>query len=85
MDNGTLFYIAGGVLAVSAVAFAFLGLRLEKFPGRAAPLVALWFIALVGCATTFAVLHAQDEQKHEAALHQAGEEAEAIEEEAAEE
>jgi hypothetical protein len=77
MDNGTLFYVTGGVLAVSAVAISFIGLRLEKFPGRAAPIVALWFAVLVGCATTFSVLHAQDEEKHrEAELHRAGEQSE---------
>jgi hypothetical protein len=77
MDNETLFYACGVILAVSAVAFTFLGLRIEKFPGRAAPLVAIWFIALVGGATTFSVLHAKDEEKHEeAALHEATEEAE---------
>jgi hypothetical protein len=85
MDNEILFYVTGGVLAVSAVAFALLGLRLEKFPGRAAPLVAVWFVALVGCATTFSVLHAKDEDRHEeAALHQAGKDAEQVEGEAAE-
>jgi uncharacterized membrane protein YecN with MAPEG domain len=77
MDNGTLFYICGSVLAVSAVVFAFAGLRFEKFPGRLAPLVALWFALLVGGATTLSVLHAKDEEKHEeAALHRATEEAE---------
>jgi Na+/H+ antiporter NhaC len=85
MDNETLFYTCGIVLAVSAVAFTFLGLKAEKFPGRAAPLVVIWFAVLVGGATTFSVLHAKDEEKHEeAALHEAGEEAEEIEEEAAE-
>lgn len=84
MDYGTSFYIAGGVLAVSAVAFTFLGLRLERFPGRAAPLVALWFVALVGVAATFSVLHSQDEERHReeaAGLPHATEEAEAEESE----
>jgi len=79
MDNGTIFYLAGGALAVSAVVVSFLGLRLEKFPGRAAPIVALWFVALIGLATTFSVLHSQDEEKHheeEVGLPQATEEAE---------
>ena len=66
MDNGTLFYIFGGALAASAVIVCLLGLKLEKFPGRVAPIVALWFIALIGCATTFAVLHSQDEEHHRA-------------------
>jgi hypothetical protein len=85
MDNGTLFYICGGLLAASAVIVSILGLRVEKFPGRAAPFVALWFIALIGCATTFAVLHSQDEEHHRAAeLEKGGEEAEQEEEEALE-
>ena len=85
MDNGTLFYVLGGALAASAVIASILGLRIERFPGRAAPLVALWFIALIGCATTFSVLHAQDEEHHKAAaLEHAGEEAEEEEEEALE-
>jgi plastocyanin len=59
------------------VAISVLGLRVKSFPGRFAPLVALWFIALVGASTTFAVLHAQDEQKAKAAeLSEAGEEVE---------
>jgi len=62
MDNGTIFYVIGPLLAVSAVVVAFIGLRFEKFPGRFGPLVALWFIVLVGAATTFAVLHSQDEE-----------------------
>jgi len=62
MSNGTLFYITGGVLAASAVIFSFAALRLEKLPGRATPAVALWFAILVGSATTFAVLHAKDEE-----------------------
>jgi hypothetical protein len=85
MDNEVLFYVCGIVLAVSAVAFAFVALKVENFPGRAAPLVFIWFAVLVGGATTFSVLHAKDEEKHEeAALHEASEEAEAIEDEAAE-
>lgn len=75
MSNGDLFYVCGIALAVSAVVVSLLGLRLPKFPGRATPLVAAWFIVLVGCATTFAVLHAQDEQEAKAAeLSKAGEE-----------
>jgi plastocyanin len=75
MSNGDLFYVFGIALAVSAVLVSLAGLRLSKFPGRAAPLVALWFIALIGGATTFAVLHGQDEQGAKAAeLSKAGEE-----------
>ena len=80
MDNGTLFYIFGGLLAASAITVSVLGLKLEKFPGRAAPIVALWFIALIGCATTFAVIHSQDEQEARASeLATAGEEVESAE------
>jgi hypothetical protein len=74
MGNGDLFYAFGIALAVSAVALSFVGLRSEKFPGRALPLAILWFAILAGGATTLSVLHAQDEEKHrEAELHQAGE------------
>src|SRR5262245_60784034 len=77
MDNSTLFYISGGVLAGSAVVVSFLGLKIENFPGRAAPLVALWFIALIGCATTFGILNSQDEEEARASeLVAAGEEVE---------
>jgi len=82
MDYEAIFYVCGSVLAVSAVVFTFLGLRLERFPGRAAPVVALWFIALVGATTTFAVLHSQHEEEHreqEAGLPQATEESEEAE------
>jgi plastocyanin len=80
MDNGTLFYIFGGVLAGSAVVLSILGLKLKDFPGRLAPLVFVWFAILVGCATTFAVLHAQDEEHAKAAeLAEAGEEDEEAE------
>ena len=85
MDNETLFYACGIVLAVSAVVFTLVGLKTERFPGRAAPVVFVWFAVLVGASTTFAVLHAKDEEKHEEpALEKATEEAEEIESEAAE-
>jgi len=77
MSNETLFYVCGVALAVSAVLASIVGLRVKSFPGRFAPLVALWFVALVGASATFAVLHAQDEQKAKAAeLSEAGEEVE---------
>jgi plastocyanin len=83
MDDATLFYICGSVLAVSAVLTSFAGLRLKQFPGRAAPLVILCFAVLVGAATTFAVLNGKDEQGARAAeLERAGEEAVAEEEQA---
>jgi len=79
MDNGTLFYIIGPVLAASAVVVSFIGLKVRSFPGKAAPLVVLSFAILVGGATTFAVLHSQDEEQHkeqESGLPQATKEAE---------
>lgn len=77
MDNATIFYICGGALAVSAVVVSFIGLRVERFPGRMGPLVALWFVALIGAATTFAVLNGKDEEKARASeLTKASEEAE---------
>ncbi|HEX5761577.1 MAG TPA: hypothetical protein VFY04_00455 [Solirubrobacterales bacterium] len=85
MDNETLFYVCGILLALSAVVVSFLGLKTEKFAGRASALVAIWFIALVGGTTTFAVLHAQDEHAHEdPALEKATEEAERAENEGVE-
>lgn len=81
MDNATVFYILGAVLAASAVVVSFLGLRLERFPGRAGPIVVLWFAILIGGATTFAVLNGKDEQEAKAAeLTKASEEAEEEEE-----
>jgi plastocyanin len=67
MSDETLFYIFGIGLAVSAVVFSMIGLKAKDFPGRAFPLVVLWFVVLIGGATTFAVLHAKDEEKHKAA------------------
>lgn len=81
MDNATIFYICGGALAASAVLVSFAGLRIERFPGRMAPLVALWFVALIGAATTFAVLNGKDEQEARASeVTKAGEEFEEKEE-----
>jgi plastocyanin len=77
MSNETLFYICGIVLAVSAVTVSFIGLKVRDFPGKALPLVILWFVVFVGGATTFAVLHAQDEENAKAAeLEKAGKEVE---------
>jgi plastocyanin len=75
MDNGTVFFVIGPLLAVSAVVVSFIGLRFENFPGKFTPLVVLWFVILVGGATTFAVLHGKDEQEARAAeVESAGEE-----------
>jgi plastocyanin len=77
MSNGDIFYVFGIALAVSAVLVSLLGLRSEKFPGQAFPLVILWFVLLVGGATTFAVLHGKDEEKSKASeLVKAGKEIE---------
>ena len=77
MSNETLFFIFGIALAVSAVSFSLIGLRNEKFPGRAFPLVILWFAILVGGATTFAVKHSREEENSKAPeLQRAGKEIE---------
>jgi hypothetical protein len=70
MSHESLFFVFGIALAISAMAVSLLGLRSEKFPGRAFPLIILWFAILVGGATTFAVLHGKDEQKARAAVYQ---------------
>ena len=78
MTNETLFYVCGVALAVSAVAISLVGLKAKDFPGRAFPLVILWFAILVGGGATFAVLHAKDEEEHKAAeFEHAGKEFEA--------
>lgn len=64
MDNELLFYVFGIGTAVSAVIVSFVGLKVKSFPGRAMPLVILFFAVLVVGSTTFSVLHAQDEQAH---------------------
>lgn len=75
--NETLFYVFGIAAAVSAVVFSFVGLKMQKFPGKALPLVVIWFLVLAGGAATFSVLHAQDEEEHKAAeFEHAGEEIE---------
>jgi plastocyanin len=64
MDSETLFYLCGGVLAASAVVLTFAGLKLKNFPGRALPLVIVWFAVFVLGATTFAVRYSQAEAEH---------------------
>jgi plastocyanin len=79
MSNADLFYICGIALAVSAVSTSFVGLKVKSFPGKALPLVVLWFAILIGGATTFSVLHAKDEEQAKAAeLKKAGEKFEAV-------
>lgn len=67
--NGTLFYVLGGSLAGLAVLTSLLGLRSKRFPASNAVMAGtiLIFAALVIGATTFAVLHASDEQEARAA------------------
>jgi len=67
MSNETLFFVCGIALAVSAVVVSFIGLRVKSFPGKAGPFVALGFAVLIGATTTFAVLHAKDEDNAKAA------------------
>jgi len=77
MSNETLFYTCGVVLAVSAVVVAFVGLKLKDFPGKALPIVILWFALFVVGATTFAVRYSGEEQEARAAeLSKANEEIE---------
>jgi plastocyanin len=77
MDNETLFYVCGIVLAVSALVVTFFGLRTKNFPGRALPVVILWFAVFVIGATTFAVRYSGEEQEARAAeLEKAGKEIE---------
>lgn len=79
MDYEVLFYVLGSVLAASAVTVSIVALRSQRFPGRAAPIVILWFVLLIGSTTTFAVLHSKDEEEHheqEVGLPQATQESE---------
>jgi plastocyanin len=77
MSNETLFFVCGIALAVSAVVVSLIGLRVKSFPGKAGPFVALAFVVLIGATTTFAVLHAQDEDAAKASeLSKADQEAE---------
>lgn len=76
MSNETLLFVCGIILAVSAVTVSVIGLKVKDFPGKAMPLVVLWFAAFVIATTTFAVLHAKDEDNKakEAKYEKAGEE-----------
>ena len=79
MSNETLLYICGITLALSAVTVSFVGLKVKTFPGKAMPLVVIWFAIFVGGSATFAVLHAKDEDANkakEAKFEEAGEKAE---------
>jgi plastocyanin len=67
MDNKTLFYICGIVLALSALLVSFVGLKVKGFPGKALPAVVLWFVVFVVAATTFAVRYSGEEHEAKAA------------------
>jgi len=65
--NEKIFYACGIVLAVSAIVVTFVGLKLRDFPGKALPIVILWFAAFVVGATTFAVKYSSEEHEAKAA------------------
>src|SRR3954453_18097591 len=67
MSNETLFYICGIVLALSAVTVSILGLKLKDFPGKALPVIVLWFAVFVAAATTFATRYSGEEHEAKAA------------------
>jgi len=77
MSNETLLYICGIILALSAVTVSMIGLKVKSFPGKAMPLVVLWFAVFAIGSATFAVLHAKDEDAAKAAeFKEAGKKAE---------
>lgn len=67
MDNETLFYVCGIVLAVSAVVVSFVGLKLKNFPGKFLPVVVLWFAVFVVATATFATRYSGEEHEAKAA------------------
>ena len=75
MSAEDVFYVVGITLAVTAVVVSFIGLRFDKFPGSrgAFALTLVGFIVLVGGATTFAWVNAEDEQEVRDAEIAAGE------------
>ncbi len=78
MSNETLFFICGGILAVSAVTVSFVGLKGgDNFPGKWMPVIIIWFAAFAVLSGTFAVLHGKDESRdHNAEYSKASEEIE---------
>jgi len=60
----TVFYIIGIALAVSAVLVSFIGLKSEKFPGKAGVVVILVFAVGAIGAGTFAVLYSKEHEEH---------------------
>jgi plastocyanin len=67
MSNETLFYVCGIVLALSAVTVSIVGLKLKDFPGKALPVIILWFAVFVVAATTFATRYSGEEHEAKAA------------------
>jgi plastocyanin len=65
--NEKIFYACGIVLALSALAVSFAGLKMKNFPGKALPLVILWFVVFVVAATTFATRYSGEEHEAKAA------------------
>jgi plastocyanin len=65
--NEKIFYACGIVLAVSALVVTFAGLKMKGFPGRALPVVILWFVVFVVAATTFATRYSGEEHAAKAA------------------
>src|SRR5262245_35235376 len=60
----TVFYIVGIALAISAVVVSFIGLKVEKFPGKLGVVVVLVFAAGAIGAATFAVLYSKEHAEH---------------------
>jgi hypothetical protein len=60
----TVFYIVGIALAVSAIVVSFIGLKSEKFPGKASVVVILIFAVGAIGAGTFAVLYSKEHEEH---------------------
>ena len=65
--NEKIFYACGIVLALSALVVSFAGLKMKDFPGKALPLVILWFAVFVLAATTFATRYSGEEHEAKAA------------------
>jgi plastocyanin len=65
--NEKIFYACGIVLAVSALVVSFVGLKMKGFPGKALPVVILWFVVFVVAATTFATRYSGEEHEAKAA------------------
>jgi plastocyanin len=65
--NEKIFYACGIVLAVSALVVSFAGLKMKDFPGKALPVVVLWFAVFVVAAATFATRYSGEEHEAKAA------------------